>query len=151
MILHYHLFFCKEIYFFECLYFSEYDIRMPLYVFLVEKGVSIKYVSNWREIRGGSPKMRPAAYRGMGWHASCVRMNIWIFQIVIAENLSIIASSISAIYGITLFTRLFFLYSNFHKKQAFKCLFKFLLRREIENPTFYFLIFLVRIWSKTLF
>ena len=34
----YHLFFCKEIYFFECLYFSEYDIRMSLYVFLVEKG-----------------------------------------------------------------------------------------------------------------
>ena len=52
MILHYHLLFCKEIYFFECLYFSEYDIRMPLYVFLVEKGASIKYVSNWREIRG---------------------------------------------------------------------------------------------------
>ena len=32
-ILHCHLFFRKEIYFFECLYFSEYDIRMSLYIF----------------------------------------------------------------------------------------------------------------------
>ena len=39
-ILHYHLFFCKEIYFFEFLYFSEYDIRMSLYVFCLIKGPS---------------------------------------------------------------------------------------------------------------
>ena len=31
-ILHYHLIFCTEIHFFECLYFSEYDIR-SLYMF----------------------------------------------------------------------------------------------------------------------
>ena len=32
-VLHYHLFLRKEIYFFECLYFSEYDVRMFLCVF----------------------------------------------------------------------------------------------------------------------
>ena len=32
-MLHYHLFFRKEIYFFECLCSSEYDIRMSWYVF----------------------------------------------------------------------------------------------------------------------
>ena len=37
-ILQYHFFFHKEVYFFECLYFSEYDIQMSLYDFLVEKG-----------------------------------------------------------------------------------------------------------------
>ena len=37
-ILIYYLFFRKEIHFFECLYFSEYDIQMPVYVILVEKG-----------------------------------------------------------------------------------------------------------------
>ena len=31
--LQYHLFFRKETYFFECYYFSEYDIRMSLYTF----------------------------------------------------------------------------------------------------------------------
>ena len=46
-ILHYHLFFCKEIYFFECLYFSKYDIRMSLYVFWLLKVSSIKYVRSW--------------------------------------------------------------------------------------------------------
>ena len=38
--LHYHLFFRKEIYLLECLYFSECDIRMSLYNFLVEKGTT---------------------------------------------------------------------------------------------------------------
>ena len=37
----YHLFFRKEIYFFKCLYFSEYDIRMSLYVFWLRKGQSV--------------------------------------------------------------------------------------------------------------
>ena len=36
-ILHYHLFFRKEIYFFGCLHFSQYDIRMSFYVILDEK------------------------------------------------------------------------------------------------------------------
>ena len=31
------------IYFFECLYFSEYGIRMSLHVFLLKKWSSIKY------------------------------------------------------------------------------------------------------------
>ena len=45
-ILYYHLFFRKEIYFFESLYFSESDIRMPLYFFWLRKGPSITYVRN---------------------------------------------------------------------------------------------------------
>ena len=44
-ILHYHLFFRKE-FFFECLYFSEYDIRMFLFVFWLRNRPSIKYVRN---------------------------------------------------------------------------------------------------------
>ena len=57
-----------------------------------------------------------------------------------------LASSISAIYLIALFTRLSLLYSNVHKNRHSKCLFKILLWREIDNVTFYFLIFLVKIW-----
>ena len=45
-ILYYHLFFRKEIYFFESLYFSDSDIRMPLYVFWLRKRPSITYVRN---------------------------------------------------------------------------------------------------------
>ena len=40
-------FFCKEIYFFEWLYFNIYNIKMLLYNFLLRKGSSIKYVYNW--------------------------------------------------------------------------------------------------------
>ena len=54
-ILHYHLFFRKVIYFFECLYFSEYNIRMSLYVIWLRKVSSIKYVRNWRG-DGGHPQ-----------------------------------------------------------------------------------------------
>ena len=53
------------------------------------------------------------------------------------------ASSISAIYLTAIFI-LFLPYSNFIKKQAFKCLFKIPGRREIDNATFYFLIFPVK-------
>ena len=42
------------------------------------------------------------------------------------------------LFNIALFTRLFLLYSNVHKKQAFKCLFKVLLWREIDNASFLF-------------
>ena len=35
---------CTTIYFFECLYFSEYDIRMSLYVYGLKNGPSIEYV-----------------------------------------------------------------------------------------------------------
>ena len=48
----------------------------------------------------------------------------WIFQIVIAKNVSITCIWISSIYLVALFTCLFLLYSNVHKKQAFKCLFE---------------------------
>ena len=86
--LHYHLLFCKEIHFFECLYFSEYGIRMPLYGFWLRKGPSIMYVrSCWGD--GGSFKLCTVADRVMGCHASWVCTNIWTFQIVIAKNLNI--------------------------------------------------------------
>ena len=75
--------FSKEIYFFECLYFSEYDIRMSLYVFWLRKGPSIKYVRNWwgdEEWGGGggrrSSKTRRAAYRRRRCHVSCVRTHL---------------------------------------------------------------------------
>ena len=40
-------FYVKIFIFFECLYFCEYDIRMPLYGFWLRKGPSIKYLRNW--------------------------------------------------------------------------------------------------------
>ena len=46
LILHYYLGFCREIYFFECLYFSEYDIRMYWRFFWLRNGPLIKYVRN---------------------------------------------------------------------------------------------------------
>ena len=39
--------------FFECLNFSEYDIRMCLFVFWLKNRPSIKYVRNWGN-RGGA-------------------------------------------------------------------------------------------------
>ena len=62
-ILYYNLFFCKDIYFFECLYFSEYYIRMSLYDFWLRKGPLIKIVYNWWGMLGSS-KRQAAAYRG---------------------------------------------------------------------------------------
>ena len=54
-ILHYYLSFRKEICLFECLYFSECDIRMSLYVFWLTKGPSTKYIHNCWD-NGGYPK-----------------------------------------------------------------------------------------------
>ena len=53
-ILHYHSFFCENLYLLEYLYFSEYDIWMSLYVFFwLRKGSSIKYATgNWWWIEG---------------------------------------------------------------------------------------------------
>ena len=71
------------------------------------------------------------------------------FQIVIAKNVSItcifnqrnlfnglIPSSLSSAFECSL------------KKQTFRCLFKIPLWREMNNATFYFLIFLVKIWNE---
>ena len=40
------LFFRKKVYFFECLYFIVYDIRMSLYFYWLRKEPSIKYARN---------------------------------------------------------------------------------------------------------
>ena len=61
--------------FFECFYFSEYDIRMSLYIFWLRKGPSIKYVHNWWG-DGGSSKMRTAAYKGRRCHVSSVHTHL---------------------------------------------------------------------------
>ena len=60
-ILHYHLFFVNNI-LFGCLYFSEYDIRMFLFVFWLRNRPSIKYVRKWRNWGWG------------GSHPKCVKM-----------------------------------------------------------------------------
>ena len=61
-ILHCHLFFCTEIDFFECLYFSEYDIRSLYMFFDWERGHWLSTYTTAGEM-GGSSKMRAAAYR----------------------------------------------------------------------------------------
>ena len=63
-ILHYHLFFVKNS-FFECLYFSEYDIRMFLCVFWLRNMSSILYVRNQGNGEVSS-KMFTDAYTGRG-------------------------------------------------------------------------------------
>ena len=71
-ILYYDLFFRKDIYFFECLYFSEYYIRMSLYDFWLRKGPLIKNVYNWWGMLGSS-KRQAAAYRGRSFfHHFCL-------------------------------------------------------------------------------
>ena len=59
-ILHYHLFFRKE-FFFEYLYFSEYDIRMFLFVWEIGHPLST-YATGGMEV--GLSKMCTGAYRG---------------------------------------------------------------------------------------
>ena len=58
-------FFVKNYFFFECLYFSEYYIRMLLFVFSLRNRPSIKYVRKWGN-GGGSSKMCTGAYSGRG-------------------------------------------------------------------------------------
>ena len=53
----------KNFFFFEYLYFSEYDIRMLLFVFWLRSRSSIKYVRNTGIIQG---IMFTGAYRGKG-------------------------------------------------------------------------------------
>ena len=90
-ILHSHLFLRKEIYFFECLHFNEYNIRMPLYVFWLRKGPSIKYVRNWWG-DGGSSIMRTAAYRERGCHASSVRTHLHYLSSCFCQHFCLIMS-----------------------------------------------------------
>ena len=71
-ILHYHLFFRKEFFFFWSSYVSEYDIRN---VFLLRKEPSIKYIRNWWGM-GDHPK---CVQLRTGWRArqaSCVRAHL---------------------------------------------------------------------------
>ena len=50
-ILHYYLFFRKEIYFFEGLYFREHDIRMSIYVFWLRRDHHLSTKATVGEIR----------------------------------------------------------------------------------------------------
>ena len=70
----YDLFFRKEIYFFECFFFSQYDISMSLYVFWLRKEPSIKYVHNCWGIQSGYNCAHSGV--GEGAHASCVRTSL---------------------------------------------------------------------------
>ena len=55
----------KKNFFFENLYFSEYDIPMLLFVFWLRNRPSIKYVCNWGN-GWGSSEMSTGAYRLRG-------------------------------------------------------------------------------------
>ena len=69
-------FFIKN-FFFECLYFSEYDIRMFLFVFFwLRNRPSIKYICKWGN---GGWRVIQNKYRcvqGEGYHVSCVRTHL---------------------------------------------------------------------------
>ena len=58
-------FFIKN-FFFNCLYFSQYDIRMFLFVFWLRNTLSIKYVHNLGNEGCRSSKMCTSANRGRG-------------------------------------------------------------------------------------
>ena len=60
-MLNYRLFFRKQ-FFFEYLYFSEYDIRMLLFFFSLRNRPSIKYVRNWGN--------------GGGWGVMCTGVQV---------------------------------------------------------------------------
>ena len=67
-------FFVKN-FFFEYIYFSEYDIRMFLFVFWFSNRPSIKYIRNW-ENRGGVNQNVYRCAQGEGYHASCLRTHL---------------------------------------------------------------------------
>ena len=62
----------KNLFSFECLYFSKYDIWMLLFVFWLRNRPSIKYVSNW-ENGGESSKMCTGGYSGRGVEKLVIR------------------------------------------------------------------------------
>ena len=80
-ILQYHFFFQKEVYFFECLYFSEYDIQMSLYDFLVEKGdINVR---NWQLVEDGKVTQNVDNFvQGQG--LSCLMCFISLFKFLAA-------------------------------------------------------------------
>ena len=70
-ILHYHLFFRKEFYFSECLYFSEDNVPMFLCVFWLRKEPSIKYLHN---------------SLGSGDHSKCLQLRKSCLQCVFSRQ-----------------------------------------------------------------
>ena len=69
-------FFINNFFFFECLCFSEYAIRMFLFVFWSKNRPSIKYLRIWGN--GGESHSKCVQVRrgGEGYHVSCVRMHL---------------------------------------------------------------------------
>ena len=78
--------------------------------------------------------------KALKWGRNTQKVYKWIFKIVIAKNVSI--------------TCIFNQHNSFNNlihsslSCIFKCLIKTPLWRKINNTTFYFLIFLVKPWSK---
>ena len=68
-------FFVMNYFFFECLYFSEYDIWMLLFIFWLRNRPSIKYVRNWGN-GGGHPKCVQVRTGGEGYHTSYARTHL---------------------------------------------------------------------------
>ena len=66
------IYFFRKEFFLKCLYFSEYDIWMFLFVFLLRNRPSIKYVHTWGN-GGGSYKMCTGVCRGSGVEKSVIR------------------------------------------------------------------------------
>ena len=62
----------KNLFFFECLYFNNYDIRMLLFIFWLRNRLSVKYVSNWGNGRGLS-KTCKGAFKGRGVEKQVIR------------------------------------------------------------------------------
>ena len=71
-----HSFFRKNKYFFECLCFNEYDVRMSLQL-LKDRG---------------SSEMRTAPYRDRGYHASCMRTHLHYLFSWFGQHLCVLAA-----------------------------------------------------------
>ena len=72
----YYLFFRKKIIFLNVYIFSEYDIRISLYVFWLRMGSSIKYVRNWWGMGVIQNAYSFLQGEGRECHASCVRTHL---------------------------------------------------------------------------
>ena len=70
------IYFCvKKFIFFEDLFFSEYDTGMSLYVFLLRKEPSVKYLRNWWW-DGGTQNVYSCVQGQGGCHASGERTHL---------------------------------------------------------------------------